>query len=69
MLNKLEEFGPFLGMSIDGLEKETLELFKLIELIRSKGMVGVEEISTNSKKLKNELKKLESSVNYEKKGA
>lgn len=67
VLNKMEEFGPFLGMSFDGLENETIELFKRIELRRSCGLLGVECWSLVSKRLKIELTKLENSVNYEKK--
>lgn len=59
VLNKLEEFGPFLGMSLNGLENEITELFKLIELQRTRRMRGVEDKSAESKRLKNELKKLE----------
>jgi len=31
VLHKLEEFGLFVGLSYEGLEEETLELFKAIE--------------------------------------
>lgn len=31
VLGKMDEFGPFLGLSFDGLEAKTMELFRLGE--------------------------------------
>lgn len=67
VVSKLEDFGPFLGFSFEGFEKEVVELFRLIE--RKRGMCHdvVDPNSVVGKKLRRELKKLESGVNYDKK--
>lgn len=64
----MREFGLFLGISLEGIENETMELFQLIESRRVKGISGSGTKSVESKRLKNESKKLESSVNYDKRG-
>lgn len=68
VLNKMKEFGSFLGISFDDFENETLELFKRMVERRSGGLRGEECGEVVPKRLKNELKKLKSSVNYEEVG-
>lgn len=63
VLHKLMEFGPFLGLSYEGFEVEIMELFKSIEHRRRYEEREVDLRSTSGKRLINELKKLESSVN------
>lgn len=61
------EFGMFLGLSYDGFEDGIKELFKSIES-RKRNCEGVEGHKLASVKcLKKELKKLESSANYDRK--
>lgn len=61
---KCWEFGPFLGLSYDGFEEEIRELFKNIEgHMKRKEVDSIK--STGGKRLIHELKKLESSVNYD----
>lgn len=47
----MEEFGPFLGFSYEGFEKEVVELFMLIKRRRVLGGRGLETNSLISKKL------------------
>lgn len=66
VINKLGDFGSFLGMSYEGFEDEVMGLFKRIEFWR-RGL----EFRVNGpdlvrdKRLRKELKRLESSMNYE----
>lgn len=69
VLSKLGDFGPFLGMSYEGFEDEVMCLFRKIEF-RRKGF-GSQACVLDplvDKKLRKELKKLESNLNYERKG-
>lgn len=54
-----------MGLSFEGLEKEVVDLFKRIERRRGLGGDLVESNSLIAKKLRNELKKLESTINYD----
>lgn len=65
VLHNLEKFGPFLGLSYEGFEVETKELFKAIELLRRKSISDEGSKSVGDKHLQKELKKLENSVNYD----
>lgn len=65
VLQKVKEFDPFFGMSYEGFENEAFELFKAIESRRRKEVCVSNQASGGSKRLINELKKLESSVNYD----
>lgn len=68
VIGKIEEFGPFLGMSFEVLEEETMNLFRLIEK-NCRGMNGTGgSRSVESKRLKSELRKLECGINYGRKG-
>lgn len=67
VFTKLREFGPFLGLSYEGCEKEIVDLFRFIERQSRKGMGDGESMSMMNKRLKSELKRLESSVNYDRK--
>lgn len=58
------EFGPFLGLSYEGFEEEVVCLFRKIEMRRRGASPNDLRVE---KRLKKELKKLESTVNYERK--
>lgn len=61
----MEEFGSFLGLSYEGLEKEIKELFIAIESGRRKNTEIEGSTPSRGKRLLNELKKLEWSINYD----
>lgn len=67
LVNKLSDFGPFLGMSYEGFKDEVIGLFRWIEFQRrGRGSHGRGPDSVIDKKLRMKLKRLESRVNYEK---
>lgn len=65
VLNKLAKFGPFLGLSYKGFEEEILVLLKRIVMKRDRDASGGTSNSALMKRLRNELKKLEFNVNYD----
>lgn len=67
VVNKLGDFGPFLGLSYEGFEDEILGLFTRVVLSRDKGRSGGDSNLVLCKRLENELKKLECKVNYDRK--
>lgn len=66
MLDKLEGFSSFLGLSCKGFEKETLDLFCKIENLNRGKFRGSVYISEDGKRFCIESKKLYCEVNYEK---
>lgn len=68
VFSKMDKFGSLLGLSFEGCETEARELFCLIERNRMKGRGAFESRSVESKRLKSELVKLESGINYEHSG-
>lgn len=63
---ELDKFSFLLGVSFEGLEVETKDLFRLIEKKRLKGEGGFGSRLVESKRLQSELKKFRG-VNYERK--
>lgn len=55
-----------MGLSYEGFEQEVMSLFKTIEK-RRMALDVVESKLVECKRFKNELKKLESSINYDRK--
>lgn len=67
VLHKLEDFGPFLGLSYEGFEVEIIELFNSIEYCKLRNDKVDGSSLVGGKRLLKELKKLESSINYDRK--
>lgn len=64
VLGKLSGFSSFLGVPLEGLEDEVLDLFSIIEE-RSLKAVAMDAPLADCRRLRNELKRIDYGINYE----